>query len=116
MLSNILISLFLTLLIELSISLLLDIKGNDLVKITIINISTNVPLNIIILLLYKVIDYKIVFYLIVPIFEIIIIIIEGTYFKKLKNSILTPYKLSLLLNGFSYGYSFVYLLISKLIK
>ena len=93
MLSNILISLFLTLLIELSISLLLDIKGNDLVKITIINISTNVPL-----------------------FEIIIIIIEGTYFKKLKNSILTPYKLSLLLNGFSYGYSFVYLLISKLIK
>ena len=46
MLSSILQSLLLTLLIELTISLVLGIRGKDLLKITIINILTNVPLNI----------------------------------------------------------------------
>ncbi len=116
MLSKIILSLILTLLIELTIALVLGIKGKDLLRITFINILTNVTLNIIVCLLYLVLNYKLVFYLIVSILEIFVFLIEGTYFKKLNKSIISPYKLSLLLNGFSYGYSFVYLLIDKLIK
>ena len=116
MLSSILLSLVLTLIIELTISLVLGIRGKDLLRITFINILTNVPLNIIVLLLYKVMNVNIVFYVIVPILEVFIILIEGTYFKKLNKSIISPYKLSILLNGFSYGYCFVHLIIEKIIK
>ena len=115
MLSKILISLGLTLLIELTISIVLGIRGKDLLRITIINILTNVPLNIIVLLLYKVINIHIVFFLIVPLLEILVVLIEGTYFKKLNKSIISPYKLAILLNAFSYGYSFVYLLLIKIL-
>ena len=116
MLSNIIISLALSLLIELTISIVLGIRGKDLLRITFINVLTNVPLNIIVLLLYKVFSFNIVFYLIVPILEILVFLIEGTYFKKLNKSIISPYKLAFLLNIFSYGYSFVYLILSKIIK
>lgn len=116
MISNIIISLVLTLLIELIISIVLGIRGKDLLKITIINILTNVPLNIIVSLLYLALDSNIVFYFIVPILEVLVFLIEGTYFKTLKNSIIGPYKLSLFLNIFSYGYSFIYLIILSLIK
>ena len=116
MISKIIISLVLTLLIELTISLTLGIRGKDLLKITIINILTNVPLNILVSLLYLVLDNNIVFYLIVPILELLVFLIEGTYFKTLKNSIIGPYKLSLFLNIFSYGYSFIYLIITSIIK
>lgn len=116
MLISILTSLVLTLLIELTIAIVLGIRGKDLLRITFINILTNVTLNIIVSLLYLVMNNNIVFYVIVPIFEILVFYIEGTYFKKLDNSIISPYKLSILLNGFSYGYSFVYLLIKLFIK
>ena len=116
MLIKILQSLILTLFIELTISIVLGIRGKDLLRITFINILTNVPLNIIVLLLYMVIDNNIVFYIIVPILEVFVFLIEGTYFKRLNKSIISPYKLSLLLNGFSYGYCFVYLIIEKLVK
>lgn len=116
MLSKIILSLLLTLFIELTISLVLGIRGKDLLRITFINIVTNVTLNIIVCLLYLVMNNYIVFYVIVPILEIIVFLVEGTYFKKLKNSIISPYKLSLLLNGFSYGYCFVYLIVRLIIK
>lgn len=116
MVSKIIQSLLLTLLIELTISIVLGIRKKDLLRITFINIVTNVSLNIIVCLLYLVINNYVVFYVIVPIFEVVIFIVEGTYFKKLKDSIISPYKLSLLLNGFSYGYCFVYLIIILLIK
>ena len=116
MLNNIILSLLLTLLIELTISIVLGIKGKDLLRITFINILTNVTLNIIVSLLYLVMNNYIVFYIIVPILEIFVFLIEGTYFKKLNKSIISPYKLSLLLNGFSYGYCFVYLLVKLLLK
>ncbi|MBR2603850.1 MAG: hypothetical protein IKE10_02400 [Bacilli bacterium] len=116
MIINIIQSLILTLLIELTISIVLGIKGKDLLRITFINIVTNVTLNIIVSLLYLVINNYVVFYIIVPILEIFVFLIEGTYFKKLNKSIISPYKLSLLLNGFSYGYCFVYLLVKLLLK
>ena len=116
MLSNILISLLLTLIIELTISIVLGIRGKDILRILFINIITNVPLNIIVYLLYLVLDYKIVFYIIIPILEIVVVLLEGIYFKRLNKSILSPYKLSILLNIFSYGYCFVYLIIKNLIK
>ncbi|MBR4830868.1 MAG: hypothetical protein IKZ96_03795 [Bacilli bacterium] len=116
MLNSILQSLLLTLLIELFISLVLGIRGKDLLRITLINILTNVPLNILVSLLYTVIDNNIVFYVIVPVLEVLIVLIEGTYFKKLNKSIIGPYKLSLLLNGFSYSFCFVCLLLEKIIK
>lgn len=116
MLSRILQSLILTLVIELTIALVLGIRGKDILKITLINVLTNVPLNIIVLILYSFMNNNIVFYLIVPVLEIIVFLIEGTYFKKLRRSIISPYRLSLLLNGFSYGYTFVYLIIEKLLK
>ena len=116
MLSKILESLILTLIIELIIAIVLGIRGKDLLKITFINILTNVPLNIIVLLLYSVIDTRIVFYLIVPVLEVFVVLIEGTYFKRLNKSIINPYKLSLLLNGFSYGFCFVCIMLEKIIK
>jgi hypothetical protein len=116
MVNRIILSLGLTLLIELTISIVLGIRGKDLLKITFINVLTNVPLNIIVLLLYSVMNNNIVFYGIVPVLEIIVILVEGTYFKKLNKSILSPYKLAILLNGFSYGYCFVQLLVEKIIK
>lgn len=116
MVSKIILSLILTLLIELTISIVLGIRGKDILKITLINLLTNVPLNIIVLILYSFMNDNIVFYLIVPLLEIIVFLIEGTYFKKLRESIISPYRLSLLLNGFSYGYTFVYLIIEKLLK
>ena len=116
MVSRIILSLVLTLIIELIISIVLGIRGKDLLRITFINILTNVPLNIIVLLLYSVMNNNIVFYIIVPILEIFVFLIEGTYFKKLNKSIISPYKLSILLNGFSYGYCFVQLLVEKIIK
>ncbi len=116
MIINIIQSLILTLLIELTISIVLGIRGKDLLRITFINIITNVTLNIIVNLLYLVMNNYIVFYIIVPILEIFVFLIEGTYFKKLNKSIISPYKLSLLLNGFSYGYCFVYLLVKLLLK
>jgi len=114
--TNILISLILTLIIELSISITLGIKGKDLLKILFINIMTNVPLNILVLYLYTLLNINIVFYLMVPILEVLVFLIEGTYFKRLKNSIIGPYKLSLFLNVFSYGFSFVYLIINNILK
>ena len=116
MVSKILLSLVLTLIIELTISIVLGIRGKDILRIIFINIMTNVPLNIIVNLLYMRFDPNIIFYCVVPILEILVFIIEGRYFKKLDNSIINPYKLSFLLNIFSYGYSFVYLIISYLIK
>ncbi|MBR4350823.1 MAG: hypothetical protein IKP98_01205 [Bacilli bacterium] len=116
MLNSILESLLLTLLIELIISLVLGIRGKDLLKITLINILTNVPLNIIVSILYNYMNNTIVFYGIVPILEVFIVLIEGTYFKKLNKSIIGPYKLSLLLNGFSYSFSLVYVILEKIIK
>ena len=116
MIINIIQSLILTLLIELTISIVLGIRGKDLLRITFINIITNVTLNIIVSLLYLVMNNYIVFYIIVPILEIFVFLIEGTYFKKINKSIISPYKLSLLLNGFSYGYCFVYLLVKLLLK
>ena len=116
MLNSILRSLILTLIIELVIAIVLGIKGKDLLKITFINILTNVPLNIITLLLYSVINEKLVFYLIVPIIEVFIVLIEGKHFKRLDKSIINPYKLSLLLNGFSYGFCFICIILGKIIK
>jgi hypothetical protein len=98
------------------LAFVLGIRNKDLLKITIINVLTNVPLNIIVSLLYLVLDNNIVFYLIVPILEVFVFLIEGTYFKRLKNSIIGPYKLSLFINIFSYGYSFVYLIINSILK
>ena len=116
MLNSILESLLLTLLIELIISLVLGIRGKDLLKITLINILTNVPLNILVSILYIYMNNTIVFYVIVPILEVFIVLIEGTYFKKLNKSIIGPYKLSILLNGFSYSFSLVYVILEKIIK
>lgn len=116
MVSKILLSLVLTLIIELTISIVLGIRGKDILRIIFINVMTNVPLNIIVNLLYMWFNPNVIFYFIVPILEILVFLIEGKYFKKLNNSIINPYKLSILLNAFSYGYSFVYLIINYLIK
>lgn len=115
MLNSILQSLILTLLIELTISLVLGIRGKDLLKITIINILTNVPLNILVSLLYPLMNNNIVFYVIIPVLEVFIVLIEGLFFKKLNKSIIGPFKLSLLLNGFSYSFSFVCLILDVII-
>lgn len=116
MLDSILFCLTITLVIELTLALVLGIRGKDLLRVTLINVLTNVPLNIIVTLLYRVLDNNLVFYLIVPIFEIGIILIEGAYYKKLNNSIIGPYKLSLLLNGFSYSFSIICVILEKIIK
>ena len=103
-----------TLIIELTIAYILGIRKDDLKKIAFINIMTNVPLNILVnILLRRIIsNYYLLF--IIIILEIIVVIIEGNYFKKLNNSIIGVYKLSILLNVFSYSYGLVYKLLMSI--
>lgn len=109
---HLLISLLATLVIELSIALLLDIKSvKDLCKITFINCVTNLSANAIMYNLQESFSFYIVFFLIVPIFEIIIFLIEGCYFKRLSYKKMNSYLLSLILNGASYGCGLIYTLI-----
>lgn len=116
MVNSILFSLILTLIIELTISIVIGIRGKDLIKIMIINIITNVLLNIFVIHLYNHFDNKIVYYFVVPVLEIVVFSIEGKLFKKLDNNVIGPYKLSLLLNGSSYGFGLICYLISYIIK
>ena len=115
MLHNILLALILTLLIELSISIVLGIRNKDLVRITIINILTNVPLNILIYLINGYINHFILNIVLIPIFEVIVILVEGMYYKKLNNSVIGKYKLSLLLNSLSYGCGILMTILFKII-
>lgn len=104
---NIIYSLILTLIIELTISFALGIKKCDLLRILIINILTNVPLNILVSLLNNYIDYNIIYYVMVPLLEIVVVFIESNYYKKLDNTVISNLKLSILLNSFSYGYGII---------
>lgn len=109
---HLLISLLATLVIELSIALLLDIKNiKDLGKIAFINCVTNLSANAIVYNLQESFSFYIVFFLIVPIFEILIFLIEGAYFKRLSYNKMNSYLLSLILNGASYGCGLVYTLL-----
>ena len=97
-------SLLLTLVIEVPIAILLGVKDKEDIKdIIIINCITNLSLNVIVYILYFFIDTNIVYYGLVPIFEVIIFIVEGILFKRLKYKKINSYLLSLILNLTSYS-------------
>lgn len=111
MVLHLLISLLATLIIELSVALLLDIKSmRDLSKIIFINCLTNLSVNAIVYSLQESFNFYVVFFLIVPILEIFIFLIEGLYFKRLSYKKMNSYLLSLILNMSSYGCGLIYTL------
>lgn len=111
MVFHLFVSLLATLVIELLVALLLNIKSiKDLGKITFINCITNLSANAIVYNLQESFSFYVVFFLIVPIFEIIIFLIEGFYFKRLNYQKMNSYLLSLILNMSSYGCGLIYTL------
>lgn len=112
MISHLLISLLATLVIELFIALLLNIKNiKDLSKIAFINCVTNLSVNAIVYNLNESFSFFVVYFLIVPLFEVVIFLIEGLYFKRLDYNEINSYLLSLILNASSYGCGLIYTLI-----
>ena len=111
MFSHLLTSLLATLVIELSVALLLNIKDiKDLSRIFFINCVTNLSINAIVYNLQESFSFYIVFFLIVPILEIVVFLVEGFYFKRLNYDKLNSFLLSLILNGCSYGAGLIYTL------
>ena len=112
-----LLALILTILIEVFIAYILKIKNaSDIKKIIFINICTNLPLNILVTCLGYVINYNVLLWIIVPVLEVFVFLIEGYYFKKLSYKLINSYSLSFVLNSISYLIGVIYLLVLNLIK
>ena len=90
------ISLFLTLVIELVVACLFRVKGKDLLLIVLVNVLTN-PAAV---LLSAFAGNKRIVQLVI---EAVVILIEGWYYKKYSNAIGRGYVFSLMANGISYG-------------
>ncbi len=106
------ISLTITLVIEVGLALILRYRGKDIVNIILVNILTNPLLNSIIVAVnyyYGIKARNITLYVL----EVIVVLIEGfIYWKYLNKRKINGYLLSLILNISSYGLG---LLINKII-
>lgn len=110
---QIIISLMITIVLELLGSLIVGVRNKkDLLNIILVNILTNPLLNSIVLfvnVLYGIFYRNIVLYIL----EILVVIVEGVIYKKyLSFKKINPFLLSLILNITSYGLG---LLINKII-
>ena len=112
MLLHLLISVLATIIIEISVSNIIGITNiKDIKKIIIINFITNLSINIIVYILNNSVNFNILYFIIVPIFEIIVFLVEGYYFKKLEYKKKNSYIVSLILNSCSYGCGLLYTLL-----
>lgn len=98
-----LICVLLTIVIELSIAILLGVRDKkDILNITLINITTNLFLNISLILIQVYISLKVRNNMVIPL-EILVVFIEGLVYKKvLQYKKINPYILSFILNLYSY--------------
>ena len=109
MIGHFLISLLLTIIIEICVALCLNIiEARDLKRIIWINCITNSSINVIVYSLSSVFSYSILYYLIVPILEVVVFIVEGYYYRKTIQSKINPFLLSFILNTVSYGCGLIY--------
>ena len=99
---KLIIALLLTIIIETSLAIILKIRNKkDLLNIVLINIITNLSLNIFILL-SNIIFKRLIINIII--LEIIVVLIEALFYKKkLAYKKINPFILSLLLNVISYS-------------
>ena len=93
--------LFLTIILELSLSLILGLRKKDLIYVILVNIITNPVLNSTLALVY--IKYHTHIIITLIILEILAFLIEGLIYKKVLNyKKINPILLSLFLNMFSF--------------
>lgn len=108
---TLLISLGLTLILELAFSLLLRVRNShDLLLIALVNVITNPA----VVLLNKLLSVgtEIPSFLIISLLEIAAVLIEWLYYKRFSQAIKNPFLFSLGANAFSY---FIGLIITKII-
>ena len=99
MIGHFLISLLLTIIIELCVAICLNITEARYLKRIIYGIVYS---------LSSVFSYSILYYLIVPILEVVVFIVEGYYYKKTIQPKINPFLISFILNIASYGCSLIY--------
>lgn len=100
------INLVLTIIIEVSFSLILGIRNRkDIYSIIFINCVTNIVLNYIMNIIKYFVYSNILIYIILTIFEIVVVFIEYKYYKKyLEYKRINPLILSIILNILSFGF------------
>lgn len=100
------INLALTIIIEVSFSLILGIRNRkDIYSILFINCVTNIVLNYIMNIIKCFAHSNILIYIILTIFEIIVVFIEYKYYKKyLEYKKINPLILGIILNVLSFGF------------
>ncbi len=108
MLISLIISLFLTIVIELSVSLILGIKKkNDIYIVVLANICTN-PIVVYVANCLKMLNNALLYNIVVMIMEIIVVIVEFKIYKKyLKIYKKSPFTLSIVSNAISFGMGLV---------
>ena len=99
------INLVLTIIIEVSFSLILGIRNRkDIYSIIFINCVTNIVLNYIMNIIKYFVYSNILIYIILTIFEIVVVLIEYKYYQKnLEYKRINPLILSIILNILSFG-------------
>lgn len=113
MLMSLIVSLVLTLIVEVSFALLFNVRGKiDIAVVFLANIITNPVIVTIENLLWTIEKYtlmvtlSLVFWVIL---EIVVILVEGYIYNKLRvKSKFSPYKLSLVLNSISILFGIIY--------
>lgn len=94
--------LFLTIILELVLSLILGLRKKDLIYVILVNVLTNPLLNSLCTLVYVKYFYK-GFIISIVILEILAFLVEGLIYKKVLNyKKINPILLSLILNLFSF--------------
>lgn len=106
---NLYLALLFTIIIEISISILLNVRiKNDILNIVFINIVTNPLLNCFLLIMSSIIKSNTVIWILIIICELLVVIVEYKYFKnKLIFNKLNRLLFSFILNGFSFGIGLV---------
>ena len=104
MILSLIISLVLTIIIELSIMLIIGIRGKDNIKVIICaNICTN-PVVVYIANIVSMLNNANLYITIVLILEVLVVIVEFIIYKKyLKFDKISPFVISLLCNAISFG-------------
>lgn len=109
MIESLVISLTLTIIIELAVSRLLKVRSKkDTILVILVNICTN-PVVVFISNLALLLNNKIVHLSILMILELLAFWVEGLLYKKyLENKAIKPYKLSLYANLTSFSFGVVF--------
>ena len=104
---NILFACIATVLIELSLSTIFIRNIKEFKYVAIINVLTNIPLNVMYLIINCFTNSIIINYSYIFVGELIVFLVEGYYYKKHLNVKINSYLLSLLLNVISFTFGLI---------